>query len=45
MLHTKFQVSEPSDSEEEDFRIFFIHVYGSIYDPVAGTILGPGPFV
>ena len=27
MLHSEFQASEPSGSEEEDFLIFFIHFY------------------
>ena len=28
MLHTKFQASKPSGSEEEDFLIFFMYFYG-----------------
>ena len=28
MLHTKFPASKPSNSEEEDFLIFFMYFYG-----------------
>ena len=30
MLHTEFQASEPSGSEEDDFLIFFIYIYISM---------------
>ena len=38
MLHTEFQASEPSGSEEEDFlNIFFIHFYDlNLRPPGAG---------
>ena len=39
MLHNKFQASEPSGSEEEDFLIFFFMYF---YDSNQGTP-GPGP--
>ena len=29
MLHTKFQASEESGSEEENYRIFSLYFYGS----------------
>ena len=38
MLYTKFQASEPSGSEEEDFLIYF---YGSNLGPLARGHLGP----
>ena len=27
MLHTEFQASEPSGSEEDDFLVFFLYFY------------------
>ena len=38
MLYTKFQASEPSGPEEEDFLIYF---YGSNLGPLARGHLGP----
>ena len=38
MLHTKFQTSGPSGSEEEDFLIYF---YVRTKDPLARGHLGP----
>ena len=46
MLHTKFQAPEPSDSEEEDFLIFF-YVF-QWFKPKTlwpGAILDPGTFI
>ena len=38
MLHTKFQASEQSGSEEEDFLIFFyVFLWFQTRTPVAGT--------
>ena len=41
MLYTKFQASEPSGSEEEDFLIYF---YVSNLGPLARGHLGPWHF-
>ena len=41
MLYTKFQASEPSGSEEEDFLIYFYAFYGSNLGPLARDHLGP----
>ena len=42
MLYTKFQASEPSGSEEEDFLIYIsMHFYGSNLGPLARDHLGP----
>ena len=38
MLHTKFQASKPSGSEEDDFCIYFYEFYISNIGPT-----GPGP--
>ena len=38
MLHTKFQASKPSGSEDEDFLIFSMYFYSSNLGPLA---LGP----
>ena len=46
MLHTKFQASKPSGSEEEDFLIFF-YVF-QWFKPKTlwqGAILDPGTFI
>ena len=40
MLHTEFQASEPSGSEEEDFLIFFFFIH--FYDLNLGPP-GAGP--
>ena len=47
MLHTEFQASEPSGSEEEDFLIFFlIHFYDlNLGPPRCRTILDPLTFI
>ena len=42
MLHTEFQASEPSGSEEEDFLIFSIFFYIYFYDLNLGPP-GAGP--
>ena len=45
MLHTKFQASEPSGSEEEDlFSIFLCISMIEPRTPWRKTILNPGPF-
>ena len=36
MLHTKFQATEPSGSEEEIFLYISMHFYGSNLGPLAG---------
>ena len=44
MLHTRFQASKPSGSEEKDFLIFFMYFYGLNPGPPGGGpswILGP----
>ena len=42
MLHTEFQASEPSGSEEEDFLIFFSHISMIwTYDHQVQDHLGP----
>ena len=41
MLHTEFQASKPSGSEEKDFLIFFMYFYGSNLQLVARDHLGP----
>ena len=44
MLHTKFQASKPSNSEEEDVLIFSMYFYGlNLETPGTGPswILGP----
>ena len=44
MLHTKFQASKPSGSEEEDFLIFFyVFLWLEPRIPWQGAILNPGP--
>ena len=45
MLHTKFQTSGPSGSEEEDFEYISIHFYGSVNlgPPDAGPFWTLGP--
>ena len=43
MLHIKFQASEPSGSEEEDFLIFFyVFLQFEARIPWQGAILDPG---
>ena len=45
MLHTKFQTSGPSGSEEEDFCIFFYAFYGlNLGPPGAGPFWTLGPW-
>ena len=44
MLHNKFPASKPSNSEEEDFLIFFMYFYGlNLGPPGTGPswVLGP----
>ena len=42
MLHTEFQASEPSGSEEDDFLIFFyIYFYDLNLGPQVQDHLGP----
>ena len=41
MLHTKFQASKPSGSEEVDFLIFFMYFHGLNLRPLARGHLGP----
>ena len=42
MLHTKFQASKPSGSEEEDFlNIFQCISVSRTYNPLARSHLGP----
>ena len=41
MLHTKFQTSGLSGSEEEDFKYISMHLYGSNLGPLARGHLGP----
>ena len=36
MLHTIFQASEPSGSEEEDFKVFYVFSWFSPRTPGAG---------
>ena len=36
MLYTKFQASEPSGSEKEDFEYITMHFYGSNLGPLSG---------
>ena len=44
MLHSKFQKSEKSGSEEEDFDFFFHYFYGlNIAPPGAGPSWTQGP--
>ena len=44
MLHTKFQASKPSGSEEEDFLMFFIYFYGlNLGRPAGGPSWNLGP--
>ena len=46
MLHTKFQASKPSGSEEEDFSIFFyVFLRFGPRTPWRRTILDPGTFI
>ena len=46
MLHTKFQSSERSSSEEEDFLNIFLGISMlQTQDPWGGTILNPGAFI
>ena len=46
MLHTKFQSSKPSGSEEEDFLIFFyVFQWFEPRTPCRGAILDPGTLV
>ena len=46
MLHTKFQASKPSGSEEEDFEIVSMYFYGLKLGPNwPGAILDPGNFI
>ena len=46
MLHTKFQTSGPSGSEEEDFLIFFYaFLWFEPRTPWRGAILDPGTLV
>ena len=46
MLHTKFQASEPSGSEEEAFLIFFyIFLWFEPRTPWRRAILDPGTFI
>ena len=40
MLHTKFQTSGPSGSEEEDFEYISMHFYGSKLGHLARSHLG-----
>ena len=40
MLHTEFQASKPSGSEE-DFKYFHLYFYGSNLGPPARGHLGP----
>lgn len=40
MLHTKFQTSKPSSSEEEDFKVYFIFEPNT---PAAGPVWTLGP--
>ena len=41
MVHTKFQVSKPSGSEDEDFEYFSMYFYGSNLRPLTRGHLGP----
>ena len=42
MIHTQFQASKPSGSEEEDFLIFFLCIsMVQTQDPLARGHLGP----
>ena len=44
MLHTKVQASEPSGSEEEEFKVFFMYFYGlTLGPPGAGPSWNLGP--
>ena len=44
MLHTQFQASRPSDSEEEDFEYFSMYFYGlNLGAPGAGPSWTLGP--
>ena len=46
MLHTKFQASKPSGSEEENFlNIFLCISMAPTYDPWPEAILDPGTFI
>ena len=46
MPHTKFKASKPSDSEEEDFLIFFyVFVWFEPRTPWQGAILDPGTLI
>ena len=46
MLYTKFQASEPSGSEEEDFYIFFyVFQWFKLKTLWPGAILDPGTFI
>ena len=41
MLHTEFQASEPSDSEEEDFLILSTYFYDSNLGLSGAGVFGP----
>ena len=46
MLHTKFQASKPSDSEEEDFFYIFLCIsMARTYNPWPEAILDPGTYI
>ena len=46
MLHTKFQASEPSGSDEEDFLMHFnAFLLFKPRTPWPGAILEPGTFI
>ena len=46
MLYTKFQASEPSGSEEEDFLIYFYaFLWFEPKTPWPEAILDPGTFI
>ena len=46
MLHTKFQASKPSGSEEEDFLMFFyVFLWLETTTPWPEAILDPGTFI
>ena len=46
MLHTKFQASKPSGSEEEDFLIFsYVFLLFEHRNPRRGAVLDPGTYI